>query len=219
MECPRCGQIHKYCSGHRSDGQPCGKRARKGQRVCGNHGGSSPQALAAADRRRQALVVDQQIQAALAEAYGENVPQIDPADAMMQAVWWKHAEVTALRRVVAAIPFEDRQWGVVSEKTGGEDWGTTQQAGPNVWVKALHTAEDHLVRFAAAARAAGVEDRRIQLAESSGQLLASVVQSILGRLGLSTEQQELVSVVVPEEFRRVAELQATSTPSTEGGAA
>ena len=38
----------RLCIGHNRAGAPCNKFARRGQRVCRNHGGSSPQALAKA---------------------------------------------------------------------------------------------------------------------------------------------------------------------------
>ncbi len=41
----------KRCQARRSDGEPCGCWAMQGQRVCRVHGGSSPQARAAAERR------------------------------------------------------------------------------------------------------------------------------------------------------------------------
>lgn len=50
----------------------------------------------------------------------------------------------------------------------------------------------------------GLEDRRVKISESTGQLLASVVRSILEQLELSQEQQSLAATVVPAAFRQVA---------------
>jgi hypothetical protein len=40
------------CSARRSNGEPCGNHPMRGQSVCGKHGGRSPQAKAAAERRQ-----------------------------------------------------------------------------------------------------------------------------------------------------------------------
>lgn len=48
------------------------------------------------------------------------------------------------------------------------------------------------------------DERRVRIAEATGAQLAEVVRRILERLELSSQQQALVTVVVPEEFRRAA---------------
>lgn len=52
MTCGNCGRPHDRCAGHNRAGGPCQQWPMKGQRVCKNHGGKSPQALAAAAQRQ-----------------------------------------------------------------------------------------------------------------------------------------------------------------------
>jgi hypothetical protein len=40
------------CTAHRTNGEPCGNHPMRGQTVCRNHGGASPQAKTAAERRQ-----------------------------------------------------------------------------------------------------------------------------------------------------------------------
>lgn len=54
----------------------------------------------------------------------------------------------------------------------------------------------------------GIAERQMQLAEHQGRQLAQVIQRVLDRIGLTPEQQEVVPVVVVEELRTVAELEA-----------
>lgn len=179
--CKTCGQDHGTgCSGHsKTTKKPCGGIPMRGQSVCRMHGGSSKNARAAGAARVAAAKADVQLRRGLAAAYGEHVPNIDPAEAMLQAVSWKYAEVLALRSKVAELDDDGMVWGVTREKTGGDDQGTTQEARPNVWWVMLRSAEEQLVKFTAAARAAGCDERRLRLAESQGDLTAQVLRAVL----------------------------------------
>lgn len=202
-QCGRCGKPHAGCVGHRRDGSPCGNRPMSGQRVCRMHGGSAPQVKAAAERRLEQAQAERVLGRTLAEAYGGQVPEVDPGEAMLQAVSWKYAEVVALRSKVGELDDSKLVWGRTRVRSDGPDRGVTREAGPHVWWQMLRTAEDQLVRFAAAARAAGCDERRVQLAQAYGLMLGEVIQGILGDLGLSVEQEELVGVVVPRHLRAI----------------
>lgn len=208
--CDTCGQVHERCTAHKSgtikagNPRPCMAMPINGLTVCGAHGGKSVAAKAAAGRRVTEAKASRQLADALRDAYGDHVPQVDPADAMLHAVSWKYAEVRALRAYVAELDPTERVWGVTKEKTGGDDAGTTEEARPNIWWQMLRTAEDQLVKYAAAARAAGCDERRVRLAEGQGQLVAGVIRAVLARLNLSDQQRALIGTVVPEELRRLS---------------
>ena len=78
---------------------------------------------------------------------------------------------------------------------------STAEAIPSVWLRLWNEERDRLARVAAAAMKAGIEERRVQLAEAQGALIADVIRRILGRLNLSSDQQALVGEVVPQELR------------------
>lgn len=211
--CPRCNKAHPGCTGHNRAGGPCGAPPMRHQAVCKNHGGKSPRALAAAENRRQHAEAEQQLRSVLAEAYGDNVPDVDPAEAMLRAVSWKYAEVVALRRKVAELDDDARIWGTTKVKDGGVDRGTTSEAKPHIWWQMLRTAEDALVKYAAAARAAGCDERRVRIAEDLGAQLAAIIRSILDAFhdglvaaGVAVTQalwQRLMSEIVPRELRAI----------------
>lgn len=62
-------------------------------------------------------------------------------------------------------------------------------------------SQKDLAAYATAALKAGVEERRVAVAESQGAQLAQVVRGILDRLNLTPAQLELVPSVVTEQFR------------------
>ena len=190
------------CSRRRTNGEPCTKWPMKGQKVCATHGGSSPQAKAAAERR---------IQAAQAEAavvtFG--LPrEIDPRDALLEEVYRTAGAVDWLHQQIRALAPDDVIWGKAEEvnKQGGEFPGldVTHKAAVNIWVDLWQRERKHLMDVCKVAIAAGIEERKVRLAEQQGALLAGVIKSILGDLNLTPEQAAKVPEVVPRHLRSVA---------------
>ncbi len=190
------------CKARKRNGQPCGKWPRHGQQVCESHGGNSPRALAAAERRLQDEAAEQAVQ-----TYGLPV-DVSPTEALLDEVKWTAGHVAWLRQQVQAIERDALVWGKTEEvdKGAGEFVGVdvTHAAAPNVWLDLYYKERRHLLDVCKAAIQAGVEERRVRLAEQQGQLLASVIRAILDDLGLSAEQQAKVATVVPRHLRAVA---------------
>lgn len=190
------------CTGRRSNGEACSKWPMKGQTVCRNHGGASPQAKAAAERRLQAIGAEQAI-----VTFG--LPrEVDPRDALLEEVYRSAGVVDFLREQVQKLESDQVVWGKAEEveKQAGEFPGvdTTHKAAVNVWVELYARERKHLVDVCKAAIAAGLEERRVRLAEQQGAMLASVIKNILGDLDLTAEQQARVGTVVPRHLRAVA---------------
>lgn len=96
-------------------------------------------------------------------------------------------------------------WGVTRLKSGGEDRGTTEEAVPNVWLRLYQQERAHLVKVCSEAIRAGIEERRVQLAERQGALIAQAIRAILGDLDQTVEQQRRVPEVVPRHLRALSE--------------
>lgn len=220
--CARCGQVHpRGCKGHsRSTGKPCGNRAIAGGFVCHMHGGSSPQARrAAADR------LAQQRAAIEMARHGLVTPRaVDPGDALLEAIYGAAGEVDYWRSVVAQLDPSSLTWGKTQQTTKKGKIKVTETAGAAVAYKLMVDAQDRLARYAASALKAGIEERRVRLAESQGAQLAGVVQAVLAgmlaavvetlqRLGVAEVDlvaavrdawSAAVAEVVPREVRRLA---------------
>jgi hypothetical protein len=134
---------------------------------------------------------------------------ISPTDALLEEVRYTAGHVAWLREKVAELEERDLVWGVTekSKKKATEFPGTdvTRAAKPNVWLQLYQAERKHLVDVTKAAISAGIEERRVKLAEQHGQLLNGVIKRILARLSLSPEQSALLPLVVPEELRRAAQ--------------
>jgi hypothetical protein len=133
---------------------------------------------------------------------------ISPGDALLEEVRYTAGHVAWLRERIRELEDRDLVWGVteVSEKTATEFPGTdrTEAARPNVWVELYYRERKHLIDVSKAAISAGIEERKVRLAEQQGALVASVIRRILGDLALTPEQKERVPEVVPRHLRALA---------------
>jgi hypothetical protein len=179
------------------------------------HGGKTPAALAAAAERLQLREAT-----AASRTFGLPRADVDPHGALLEELRRTAGVVQWLDGLVGGLDSADVVWGLTREKHGGEDRGTTREAGTNVWVKLWQQERSHYTTVAAACVKAGIEERRILLAEDQGRLLGGVVQRILGGLYerlaealgeheaamvvLASVWEEGVHTIVPAELRAVA---------------
>lgn len=190
----------------KSTGEQCERWAIAGGTTCRVHGSGTKASKAskAAAKRRKAEAAAR----AATATFGLPV-EVDPQAALLAELHRTAGAVAWLDSIVQGLERDDVTWGKTREKTGGDDHGTTHEAGVNVWVQLWQSERKHLAAVARECLKSGIEERRVQLAEDQGRLLAGVVQRILARLDLTTAQQALVGQVVPEEFRAIAALEAS----------
>ncbi len=184
-----------------------------GQRVCKVHGGMAGQNRRAAARRRAEAVAEKAV-----STLGLQV-DVSPTEALLEEVRWTAGHVQWLRARVQELGVESTDldgsgtrhglvWGTqkVVDKQSGESPGTdtTEASGPSVWYELYARERQHLVTVCTAALKAGVEERRVRLAESQGEAVAGAIRAILAELGLNREQQARVSEVVPRQLRLLA---------------
>lgn len=189
----------------RSTGNQCSKHAIEGGTVCRYHGGASPQA-----RKKAAERVTTEKAAAAARLFA--LPKdINPADALIDLVKWTAGEVDYWRAEVQRIAAQEPAKltaGITRIEKGTRDRADvdmrTIETVPHIAYRMLTDAQERLAKFATAALRAGVDERRVKLAEDQGRVLVDVVKAILDRLDLTEDQQGLIPTVVPETIRLFA---------------
>ena len=185
------------CVSPRKNGSPChSPRIVCGADKCRMHLGRKAGDVIAEGRAREAVVT-------------LGLPRdISPTEALLEEVRYTAGHVAWLRDKVREIEDGDLVWGVTEEtvKQASEFPGTdvTRAAKPNVWLELYYRERQHLVAVTKAAIAAGIEERRVRLAEQQGALVAQVIRAILADLHLSDEQQARVPEIVPRHLRALA---------------
>ena len=193
------------CGAKTRNGGTCRNAPLPGTNRCRMHGGASPQAQAKA--RERLAVAKAELEVARLGARRD----IHPADALLELVHWTAGEVDYWRARVVALAETDEDaltWGTTQHRDGVGPEGpvdiTTREAAPNVAYRMLTDASNRLAAYASAALKAGVEERRVRLAEKQGALVADVIRGILTDLHLTPEQELLVGTVVPQRLRQLA---------------
>lgn len=216
MTCEKCGKVHKPtiggrpCKGHKksyldetgertfypeAERPGCTRAAMLGLDVCSSHGGRAPHTKAAGRARET-----ERRAAAIMQTYGRPI-ETTATEALLDEVKWTAGYVAWLRERVAELDEAALIWGKTKHKTGGEDAGTTEEAKPHIYRQMLLEERQHLVKVCAEAIKAGIEERKVRLAEQQGQLVADVIKRILEDLKLSPEQAASVSSIVPRHLR------------------
>lgn len=190
----------------------CGAKKRQGEGNCTRpagwgtgHAGTGTCKLHGGSMRNHKIAAGKAIAAKAVETYG--LPrEIDPRDALLEEVHRTAGAVAWLQTQVQALQDDEVTWGTTEAKrsTGKDGDSLTQAAAVNVWVQLYQQERRHLVDVCKAAISAGIEERRVRLAEQQGALLADVIRGILGDLQLSAAQNAMVAEVVPRHLRALA---------------
>lgn len=191
------------CGGKTRSGGTCRnsrgfRTPHPGSGSCYLHGGCTPNGVTAAAKEQAAEAV---------KTFG--LPrEIDPRDALLEEVYRTAGAVDWLQKQVQALTPDDVIWGRTEEvhKDAGEFPGvdTTYAATAHAYVQLWQKERVHLIAVCKAAIQAGIEERRVRLAEQQGALLSDVIKRILADLGLTAEQQQKAPEIVVRHLRLVA---------------
>lgn len=171
----------------KQSGERCKRAATPGANVCAIHGGKTPAVVAAAERRLKVAAAERVL-----ATYGLPV-EVDPLNALLGELHRTAGHVAWLGLLIAELEHDEegrsglRQW-----RPAGEDGGYW---APSVWVELYQRERAHLARVASDCLKAGVEERRVRLAEDQGRLVADTIRRIVVGLGLDPASDNVREIV------------------------
>jgi hypothetical protein len=136
---------------------------------------------------------------------GLPINALDPEEALLECIRIAGGEVRYASERIAELRPEEAVGPVVTtrplkEEKGAEspEYRIEEHGAPavHIWIEVRHRAMDRLVNYTKIAIAAGLEERRVRVAEQQGELLAKAVQGILKELGVADDPK------APEIVRR-----------------
>ncbi len=188
------------CGAEKKRGGKCGQPAgwgtqHPGAGTCKLHGGTAPAA---------------QVKGLIELARRDSVMgplSIEPQDAILECIRISAGEVAYASERIAEL--EVAQYVGEPRRTlvrkAGEDTVQEVRLDPpalHIWIVVRQQAMDRLVNYSFAALKAGIEERRVRIAEQQGMLLAQAIQGILRELGV--DQRPEVAGIVRKHLTLVA---------------
>lgn len=219
MTCEKCGRIHvassggRPCKGHIryhlvdgervawADGEqpPCKRTAMNGQDVCAAHGGRAPQNRAAAKRR----LAEQAVERAMV-TFGQRVEVEDPGEEFFDLICWSAGHLRWLRARIQVLDEDALTWGVTRNKTGGDDAGTTEEAGTHALLALYERREERHAKLCAEAIRIKLSEREVRLAERYGDMMTTVFDGVLAELGFDPEDPAIAEII-ERHWRQIEE--------------
>ncbi|MFC7402906.1 HGGxSTG domain-containing protein [Citricoccus sp. GCM10030269] len=179
--------MHTTCKAHTRSGARCKNRPIIGATVCRMHGGSSPRVRAAAERR-----VAEDSAREILGTIDPDAPDEHPVETLLILIRQKRAEVMWLQSVVRGFSEDQLIWGLAEHRTGIGPEGPvdveTRKTEQNVWWRLLREAENQLASWTIAAAKAGVDERRLQIAEAEAAMIVRILETFINRLQLTPER-------------------------------
>lgn len=158
---------------------------------CALHGGSAPTYATEVYRLR-----------AIQEVRRYSLPvKIDPHTALLNELERTVGVVQFLDFKVNTLEHEGDKPNMVGPVGGGQ--GGFPEYKPNVYWGMWQSERKHLEDVAKACIAAGIEERRVQLAERQGEAIAQVLKAVIGELNIPDSEAEKVPGLVGKHLRLI----------------
>lgn len=175
------GQLKK------NGGVECGARKRRGAGKCQMAAGWGTNHPGTGRCKLHAGSTPAGVKAAASEEYRKllgNPIEINPLDALLWCIKIRAGEVQWLTERIADL--EEKEW--IEETIMGKAF--------HMYARERQHAMQDLARYSQMAVSLGIAERAVKLAETYGEMLASLIQGILADLDLSKEQRAKAPSIV-----------------------
>lgn len=219
--CDQCGKIHltwrgtPACTGHIKGSdplEPCTKQALKTLSKCRSHGGATALARRAQTQRLALLDAQGEIGQLMREC---DIPEQHPVDGLLEVVRVSGAMMRLLTVKVGELAEDPSIEDVLVEGSNGE-LSTKRRAGedafwglnhvgemvPHTYVTLLRIWTERYERACKTALEAGIEERRIRLAEDTTETFFSALSKALIVAGLDPVMQAVLKNALAGELRK-----------------
>lgn len=219
--CKKCGKIHvtwqgnPACVAHkkRTDPpEPCTKNKMNYTDMCRTHGGKAVLAQRGVIERINLMEAQGEIAELMREC---DIPEQHPIDGLLEVVRISGAMVRLLTVKVGELAEDPELREVLEEntKTGdlrvkrvaGDDafWGLTKdgEMAPHIYVTLLKTWTERYEKACATALSAGIEERRIRLAEDTADTFFAALGKAVAVAGLDSKMRAALNQAIAQELR------------------
>lgn len=219
--CQDCKKIHvtpwgnAACTGHITGTNrtvPCTKNPIAGHHVCRSHGGALTKTKVAAAERLAFMSAQGEIAELMREC---DVPEQHPIDGLLEVVRISGSmmrlltiKVGELREdpAIREVLVEGRDGALSTKRVAAEDafWGLNHvgETVPHTYVSLLRVWTERYERACKTALEAGIEERRIRLAEDTSDTFFSALTKAVAAAGLDPETRALLTQALANELRK-----------------
>lgn len=219
--CETCGKIHvtpwghPSCSAHKVNTdppEPCTKHPKNGMRVCRSHGAVLPPAIRAAEQRINLMGAQGEIGQLMREC---DIPEQHPIDGLLEVVRVSGSMMRLLTVKVGELKEDPSIHDVLVEGRGGElstrrvadeeaFWGLNSQGEmvPHTYVQLLKVWTERYERACKTALDAGIEERRIRLAEDTSETFFTALGKAVAVAGLDPAMRSALHQALAAELRK-----------------
>lgn len=223
--CEKCGKVHVTWTGHPACAahlkhtdppQPCSRLPVKNKKVCRPHGGATPHSPAQLNK-----IALMEAQGAIADLMRDcDIPEQHPIDGLLEVVRVSGSMMRLLTVKVGELAEDPsvQEYLETNPKTGdislrrvaGEDafWGLTKdgEMAPHIYVQLLKLWTERYEKACSTALSAGIEERRIRLAEDTADAFFTALSKAVAVVGLNPELRAALNQAMAKELRVSAKI-------------